>query len=100
MKGTSMSQPKKSDKLRELRARKARGLLGGGERRIEEQHKKGKLTARERIELLLDPDSFQETDALVEHRSTDFGLDKQRYPGDGVITGSGRIGGRTVFVFS
>jgi acetyl-CoA carboxylase carboxyltransferase component len=84
-------------RLAELR-RQAR--LGGGEQRIEQQHQKGKLTARERLELLLDPDSFTEFDAFVTHRASDFGLDKQRYLGDGVVTGQGRIDGRLVFVFS
>jgi acetyl-CoA carboxylase carboxyltransferase component len=73
---------------------------GGGELRIAQQHDKGKLTARERLELLLDADSFVEFDAFVTHRATDFGLDKQRYLGDGVVTGQGRIDGRLVFVFS
>ena len=75
-------------------------LLGGGEKRIEAQHGKGKLTARERIELLLDPDTFQEIGKLVTHRATDFGLDKQKYLGDGVVTGYGEIEGRLVFLFS
>lgn len=75
-------------------------LLGGGEKRIENQHKKGKLTARERIELLLDENSFQEMGMFVEHRSHDFGLEKQKYPGDGVVTGYGTIHGRPVYVFS
>src|SRR5450631_3474904 len=75
-------------------------LLGGGEKRIEDQHKKGKLTARERIELLLDDGSFEEFDMFVRHRSHDFGLDKQRPLGDGVVTGCGRIHGRFVYVFS
>ncbi|MCK6472553.1 MAG: acyl-CoA carboxylase subunit beta [Planctomycetes bacterium] len=74
--------------------------MGGGGERIQAQHAKGKLTARERIEALLDPDSFQEVGMLVEHRCRDFGLEKQVYPGDGVVTGYGSIGGRTVFVFS
>jgi propionyl-CoA carboxylase beta chain len=89
-----------SSKLHQLRELKEQATLGGGEKRIEEQHKKGKLTARERIEVLLDRNSFEEIDALVEHRSTDFGLDKQKYPGDGVVTGTGLIDGRLVFVFS
>jgi acetyl-CoA carboxylase carboxyltransferase component len=93
-------EPTKRDLLKELRDLKEKAQKGGGERRIEEQHKKGKLTARERLEILLDPDSFDELDALVEHRSTDFGLDRQRIPGDGVVTGTGRIFGRLVFVFS
>jgi propionyl-CoA carboxylase beta chain len=79
---------------------KEKAKLGGGVKRIEDQHKKGKLTARERIDLLLDPGSFEEIDAFVEHRSSDFGLDKQKFPGDGVVTGSGKIDGRLVFVFS
>jgi propionyl-CoA carboxylase beta chain len=83
--------------LRELRQRAG---LGGGEQRIEDQHRKGKLTARERLALLLDEGSFEELDMFVEHRSSDFGLDKQKYPGDGVVTGTGTIDGRTVCVFS
>ena len=83
--------------LRELRERAAQG---GGEQRVNDQHRKGKLTARERLSLLLDQNSFEELDMFVEHRSTDFGLDKQRYPGDGVVTGTGTINGRTVCVFS
>lgn len=75
-------------------------LKGGGEARIEAQHAKGKLTARERITLLLDPDSFEEIGMLVKHRSTNFGLDKQQFLGDGVVTGYGRIDGRPVYVFS
>ncbi len=83
--------------LRELRDR---AKLGGGAKRIEEQHRKGKLTARERLSVLLDEGSFEELDMFVEHRSTDFGLDKQRILGDGVVTGSGTINGRPVCVFS
>lgn len=75
-------------------------MLGGGEKRIEDQHKKGKLTARERLAILLDEGSFEEFDMFVRHRSNDFGLEKNRPLGDGVVTGSGRIHGRTVFVFS
>lgn len=75
-------------------------LLGGGESRIKKQHEKGKLTARERIELLLDPGSFKEIDAFVEHRCVDFGMEKEKIPGDGVVTGSGTINGRLTFVFS
>ncbi|MBT8327197.1 MAG: methylmalonyl-CoA carboxyltransferase, partial [Bacteroidia bacterium] len=74
--------------------------LGGGEKRIESQHAKGKLTARERIDLLLDQNSFEEIGALVKHRSTDFGMDKLHFPGDGVVTGYGTINGRLVYVFS
>src|SRR5512147_1026920 len=79
---------------------RAASRLGGGEARIEQQHQKGKLTARERLELLLDEGSFVEMDAFVTHRSYDFGLEDQRYLTDGVVTGHGTIEGRTVFVFS
>jgi propionyl-CoA carboxylase beta chain len=74
--------------------------LGGGEHRIQQQHLKGKLTARERISLLLDEGTFEEWDKFVEHRSTDFGMEEQKIPGDGVVTGYGTINGRLVFVFS
>jgi propionyl-CoA carboxylase beta chain len=87
-------------RLERLRRLRDQALLGGGERRIEQQHKRGKLTARERLELLLDPGSFQETDALVTHRTSEFGLAGQKVLGDGVVTGYGRIDGRTVCVFS
>jgi propionyl-CoA carboxylase beta chain len=87
-------------RLEELRRRYNDSRKGGGEARIEKQHAAGKLTARERIDALLDPGSFQEFDALVVHRNQDFGMDKQRIPGDGVITGHGRIDGRPVFVFA
>src|SRR6185436_19664399 len=87
----------KSRKLRELREQ---SLLGGGEKRIEQQHERGKLTARERLDLLLDPGSFGEFDAFVTSRATDFGQDQERYLGDGVVTGHGTIDGRTVFVYS
>jgi len=83
--------------LLELRER---SLLGGGQARIDQQHARGKLTARERLELLLDPGSFVELDAFVTHRATAFGLDKERYLGDGVVTGHGSVDGRLVFVFS
>ncbi len=84
-------------RLHELRHKT---LHGGGEKRVAAQHAKGKLTARERLELLLDPGSFEEFDAFVTHRCTDFGMDAQKIPGDGVITGAGRIEGRVVYVFS
>ncbi len=84
----------------QLREKAAAALLGGGERRIEQQHAKGKLTARERLSLLLDEGSFEEWDRFVEHRSNDFGMDRQKIPGDGVVTGYGTINGRLVFVFS
>jgi propionyl-CoA carboxylase beta chain len=90
----------KSNPVEEMRRRYAEARRGGGEARVEKQHAAGKLTARERIEALLDPGSFQELDALVVHRSHDFGMDKQRIPGDGVVTGHGRVDGRPVFVFA
>jgi propionyl-CoA carboxylase beta chain len=86
--------------LQELEARRDQARLGGGEKRIAAQHAKGKLTARERIDLLLDEGSFEEFDMFVEHRVTEFGMGDQRIPGDGVVTGWGRINGRVVFVFS
>ncbi len=89
-----------TEKIEHLRALREQARLGGGPRRIEAQHAKGKLTARERLDLLLDPGSFVEIDQFVTHRSTAFGLDNERYYGDGVVTGYGRIDGRLVFVFS
>jgi propionyl-CoA carboxylase beta chain len=86
--------------LEQLAAKRQQALLGGGEQRIAAQHKKGKLTARERIALLLDPGSFEEWDLYKEHRCTDFGMDAEHIPGDGVVTGYGTIHGRLVFVFS
>jgi len=86
--------------LEELERRKRDSELGGGQQRIDRQHKEGKLTARERIALLFDPGSFQELDQLVTHRSTDFGLEKQRVPGDGVVTGYGTINARLVYAFA
>src|SRR4028119_2355062 len=88
------------DMLERLEDRRAQARLGGGAKRIEAQHARGKLTARERIELLLDHGSFEEFDMFVQHRATDFGMDKAKIPGDGVVTGWGTINGRTVFVFS
>jgi propionyl-CoA carboxylase beta chain len=88
------------DIISELERRREQARLGGGQQRIDTQHRKGKLTARERIDLLLDPGSFEEWDMFVEHRCVDFGMDKQSIPGDGVVTGHGTINGRTVFVFS
>ena len=84
----------------QLKARRAKAMLGGGEKRIESQHAKGKLTARERLELLLDPGSFEEFDMFIKHRSTDFGMEKTHFPGDGVVTGWGTINGRKTFVFA
>jgi propionyl-CoA carboxylase beta chain len=89
-----------TDILKELATRRDAARLGGGEKRIAAQHAKGKLTARERVDLLLDEGSFEEFDMFVAHRCTDFGMEKQNYPGDGVITGWGTINGRQVFVFS
>jgi acetyl-CoA carboxylase carboxyltransferase component len=88
------------ERLDDLHRRKALAKEGGGKDRIQAQHAKGKLTARERVDLLLDPGSFVETDAFVEHRTTEFGMDAKRFLGDGVVTGHGTIDGRTVFVFS
>ncbi|MSP83375.1 MAG: acyl-CoA carboxylase subunit beta [Alphaproteobacteria bacterium] len=88
------------DVIRQLEEKRAAARLGGGQRRIEAQHKKGKLSARERLELLLDPGTFEEYDMFVEHRCNDFGMAAQAIPGDGVVTGWGTINGRTVFVFS
>ncbi|MAD37727.1 MAG: methylmalonyl-CoA carboxyltransferase [Tistrella sp.] len=86
--------------LEELEKRRQAARMGGGERRIDAQHAKGKLTARERIELLLDAGSFEEYDMFVEHRCTEFGMENTKVPGDGVVTGRGTINGRLVFVFS
>ena len=87
-------------KLEELRNLRERSRLGGGEQRIERQHARGKLTARERIAILLDEGTFEELDPFVTHRATEFGLAEQVYPGDAVVTGYGRINGRRVFVFA
>ena len=89
-----------TDTITKLQEKSAAALLGGGEHRIVAQHGKGKLTARERIEVLLDEGSFEEWDKFVEHRSHDFGMQDQKIPGDGVVTGYGTINGRLVFVFS
>ncbi len=88
------------DIIRQLDQKRAEAQAGGGEKRIASQHAKGKLTARERLELLLDVGSFEEWDMFVEHRSHDFGMEKEKIPGDGVVTGYGMINGRLVFVFS
>ncbi len=90
----------KKEKIELLEKKNAESLLGGGEARIESQHKKGKLTARERIELLVDPGSFEEIGKFVMHRCKDFGLDKQHFLGDGVVTGYGTVNGRLIYVFS
>ena len=88
------------DMVARLEEMRERARLGGGQRRIDAQHARGKLTARERIDIFLDPGSFEEYDMFVEHRSTDFGMQDQRVPGDGVVTGHGLVNGRLVFVFS
>jgi propionyl-CoA carboxylase beta chain len=88
------------DILEQLTRRRDEARLGGGQKRIDAQHKRGKLTARERIDLLLDEGSFEEFDMFVEHRCTDFGMEKQKIPGDGVVTGWGTVNGRTVYLFA
>jgi acetyl-CoA carboxylase carboxyltransferase component len=88
------------DKIESFKAKRQESLLGGGKERIRKQHEQGKLTARERIERLLDKGSFQETDAFVTHQCTAFGLDKKKYLGDGVVTGYGTISGRLIYIFS
>jgi acetyl-CoA/propionyl-CoA carboxylase carboxyl transferase subunit len=89
-----------SDPVDELREKRAEAELGGGQARIDAQHEKGKMTARERIEFLVDDETFTEVDTFVEHRSTNFGMDEKRFPGDAVVTGYGDIHGRTVFLFA
>ena len=84
----------------ELESRREQARTGGGEKRIAAQHAKGRLTARERLSVLLDPDSFEEYDMFVEHNCSDFGMESQKFPGDGVVTGSGTINGRLVYVFA
>src|SRR6266581_6937265 len=88
------------DKLELLQAKRAEAELGGGQERIDAQHAKGKMTARERLDVLLDPSSFVELDRFVTHRASDFGLADQKVLGDGVVTGYGRIDGRLVYVFA
>ena len=92
-----MGSTDRNSKLRKLREL---ALQGGGEKRVAKQHAQGSLTARERLEILLDDGSFEEFDQLKTHRSTNFGLEKQKYYGDGVVTGYGTIDGRLVYVFS
>src|SRR5690349_3136239 len=88
------------DKLELLQRKRAESELGGGAERVKAQHEKGKMTARERLDVLLDPGTFVELDRFVTHRATDFGLADEKYLGDGVVTGSGRVDGRLVYVFS
>src|SRR3954467_6320913 len=89
-----------NDKVKILDKKNEEAHLGGGQKRIDAQHKKGKLTARERLHFLLDEGSFEEIGMMVTHRSNDFGLEKEKYLGDGVVTGYGKINGRLVYVFS
>jgi propionyl-CoA carboxylase beta chain len=95
-----MKPEQEKSKLVQLEQKNKEALLGGGQVRLDAQHAKGKLTARERVELLIDPGSFEEIGKFVTHRSKDFGLDKEQYLGDGVVTGFGAIDGRLVYVFS
>ena len=88
------------DRIKHLEELERLAELGGGEDRLRRQHEAGKLTARERIDLLFDPGTFDETDKLVTHRCRDFGMEEQLVPGDGVVTGSGRIDGRPVYAFA
>src|SRR6266478_1032646 len=96
----SQEKPAKLSKLDQLREREQRAAAGGGPARVEKQHAAGKMTARERVDFLLDDGTLQEFDRLVEHRSQDFGMENEIYPGDGVVTGHGLIDGRKVFVFA
>ena len=100
MKKQTTTEKGSHQKFEELNRKNNEALLGGGEKRMEQQHAKGKLTARERVMLLLDEASFEELGKFVMHRSKDFGLDKEHYLGDGVITGYGTIDSRLVYVFS
>src|ERR1017187_3602761 len=88
------------DKIAELARRTALAEAGGGVERLERQHREGKMTARERVELLFDENSFEEVDKLVTHRCRDFGMESQQIPGDGVVAGYGRVEGRLVFAFA
>ena len=89
-----------AEKIKELVELRAKARLGGGEKAIEKQHEKGKYTARERIAMLLDEGSFEEMDMFVQHRCTNFGMEKKHYLGDGVVSGCGTIDGRLVYVFA
>jgi acetyl-CoA carboxylase carboxyltransferase component len=97
---TRVKEPTVDEKIKRLKELSEQAKLGGGRKRIEDQHSKGKLTARERIDLLLDPGSFNELDRFVVHQCTEFGMGERRIPGDGVVTGYGTIDGRLVYVFS
>ncbi|MBI2913416.1 MAG: acyl-CoA carboxylase subunit beta [Chloroflexi bacterium] len=96
----AIEEKRSEDRLAELQRLKESAQLGGGKERIEAQHARGKLTARERLSILLDEGSFEELDSLVTHRTSEFGLDKQKYYGDAVVTGYGKIDGRSVYIFS
>lgn len=89
-----------NEAIEDLEARRSKAKLGGGQAAIDKQHEKGKLTARERLDILFDKGTFVEINDLAESRIDDFGLDKKRVPGDGVVTGYGKINGRTVFASS
>ena len=91
---------KKDERITHLRKLKEEAKLGGGPKRIEAQHAKGKMTARERIDLLLDEGSFHELDMFVTHRATEFGIDEQKILGDSVVTGWGYVNGRLTYIFS
>jgi acetyl-CoA carboxylase carboxyltransferase component len=97
---SQLTLPSMEDKLEQMRQRQQEAILGGGSKRIEAQHKKGKLTARERIEQLLDPGTFREMDRYVTHNCHDFGMEDKKFLGDGVVTGYGKIGGRLVYLFA
>ena len=97
---TAPTENLRQEQLDELHDRLSRSREGGGEARVQRQHEAGKLTARERVEMVLDPDSFVEIDALVTHRCRDFGMEKQRFPGDGLVCGYGTVEGRLVYVFA
>lgn len=97
---TATKAKTQSNVITELEQKRDRARQGGGQKRIDAQHEKGKLTARERIEILLDPDSFEEYDMFVEHRCTNFNMEENKIPGDGVVTGHGTINGRLVFLYS
>ena len=92
--------PSAGERYPQLATRRAAALAGGGEARVARQHAKGQLTARERVEVLFDPGTFCELGMLVEHRTTDFGMAEQQFPGDGVVTGYGRVDGRLVYAFA
>tara|TARA_B100001123_G_scaffold195948_1_gene223329 strand:- start:2155 stop:3744 length:1590 start_codon:yes stop_codon:yes gene_type:complete len=99
-KSTSSTKNNLPDKLRDLESKRSTAMLGGGQQRVDQQHDRGKLTARERINLLLDKDSFEEIDTFVTHRSSDFGIGERQYLGDAVVTGYGEIEGRLTYIYA